>query len=286
MIKKQLLKLKENWLLVVLFVVGLLFFSGAGNMFTGVGMNDLSYGKSMDGVMVERMAYSSGMPSYDEGFAPDVQERKISTSLSMSTEVKRGTYAENEQQFKSIVATSNSLIVNENVNIYNDAKSGHYQIKVVSGKAEAVLTQLKKIGEVKSFYTNKQDITNSYTNNKIELESEKERLKLYKQLFTEIENTNEKIQLTNLIFNQERTIKYLEERLESKDQKVDYTTISFSMNEKQSEWTNIALTSLGNLVRNLVDSINTLLTLIFVILPYAVIALLVWLGVRVVNKRR
>ena len=136
------------------------------------------------------------------------------------------------------------------------------------------MDQLKGIGKVTSLYNNKRDITNSYTDTKIELESERKRLTKYNQMFSEAKAVNEKIQLTNLIFDQERRVKYLEERLENQDEKVDYTTISFSMMEKQSEWANIAFTSFGNLVRSLVDSVNTLLHLIFVILPYAVIGLL------------
>ena len=274
MIKKQLVKLKENWLLLVLLFVGLFLFSGTSNLFTDMGLSEISYAKSNNGMMIESMAISSGMPYYDQGFAPEVSERKISSSLSLSTEVKRGTFSENEQRLKAVVVTSNSLIINENVNTYDKTKSGNYQIKVTSDKADAVLNQLQKIGEVTSFYNNKQDITGSYTNNQIELESERARLKLYNEMFNEAENVNEKIQLTNLIFNQERTIKYLEDRLKNKDQQVDYTTISFSMSEKSSEWTNIALTSVGNLVRSLVESVNTLLHLIFVILPYAIVGLI------------
>ena len=136
------------------------------------------------------------------------------------------------------------------------------------------MDQLKGIGKVTSLYNNKRDITSSYTDTKIELDSEKRRLTKYNQMFSESKNVNEKIQLTNLIFDQERRVKYLEERLQNQDEKVDYTTISFSMTEKQSEWANIAFTSLGNLVRSLVNSVNTLLHLIFVILPYAVIGLI------------
>lgn len=265
MIKEQLLKLKENWLLIALFLIALIFVSGTNSALT-----------TFDNLGITKAAMVESMPMYDAGFAPEIAERKIATTLSLSTEIPRNSFEENEKKLKAIVKTSNSLITNENVNTYDNTKSGHYQIKVISTKAEAVLTQLQEIGEITSLYNNKQDITDSYNNVEIELASEKERLKLYKQLFNETENVNEKIQLTNLIFNQERTIKYLEDRLTNQDNRVDYTTISFSMSEKQSEWTNIALTSLGNLVRSLVDSVNTLLTLIFVILPYAVIAGIVW----------
>ncbi len=274
MIKKQLLKLKENWLLIAIFLVAIIFVSGTNSAFTT--FDNLGMAKS---VMME----TSSMPMFDQGFAPEIEARKVTETISLNSEIKRGTYSENEQQLKSILSSTNSLIVNENVNTYDGTKSGYYQIKVDSDKSEAVLTQLQKIGEVTSFNTNKDDITNSYNNNQINLEAEQERLNRYKEMYSEAKDVNDKIQLTNLIFNQERTIKYLQDGLNNKDQKVDYTTISFSMQEKQSEWTNIAFTTFGNLVRSLVDSVNTLLTLLFVILPYAVIALIAWLVYRKFN---
>ena len=264
MIQKQLHKLKENWLLVALFLVAIIFVSG---------INPVSSGFSKVGSTME---YAMAEPSdfYDSGFAPEIQERKIIQTLSLLTEVRRGSYTDNEQKMKAIVISSGSLIVNENVNTHDDSKSGYYQIQVDSSKADAIMDQLKGIGKVTSLYNNKRDITSSYTDTKIELDSEKRRLTKYNQMFSESKNVNEKIQLTNLIFDQERRVKYLEERLQNQDEKVDYTTISFSMTEKQSEWANIAFTSLGNLVRSLVNSVNTLLHLIFVILPYAVIGLI------------
>ena len=266
MIQKQLHKLKENWLLVALFLVVLIWVSGMNPISTGIssGFNKMEYA----------MAEPSMVQFYNSGFAPDIEERKIVQTLSLSTEVRRGTYTDNEQKLKAIVITTNSLIVNENVNTYDDSKSGYYQIQVDSSKADAIMNQLKGIGKITSLYNNKQDITNSYTDTKIELDSETRRLGKYNLMFSEAKNVDEKIQLTNLIFDQERRVKYLQERLDNQDEKVDYTTISFNMVEKQSEWANIALTSFGNLVRSLVNSINTLLHLIFVILPYAVIGLL------------
>jgi len=81
-------------------------------------------------------------------------------------------------------------------------------------------------------------------------------------------------------------VKYLQDSLINKDRQVDYSTVSVTLQEERSEYANIVLVTFSRLIRNLVNSFNGLLSLIFMALPYAVIVLLVWVGVRVVRKRR
>ena len=94
-IKKQIGKIKENWLLIVLAIVLFLFMSGGNGFFSNVvtsnGLDDmLSFGE------VEKMGVSDSMNRgyYSEivnsDFAPESEERKIIKTASLSTEIKRG----------------------------------------------------------------------------------------------------------------------------------------------------------------------------------------------------
>ena len=87
-----------------------------------------------------------------------------------------------------------------------------------------------------------------------------------------------------MIFDQERTIKYLEDSLKNIDKQVDYSTIYVTLNEKQSEYANIVFVKFSELVKRFVGSINSLLTLIFVVVPYAVAVAILWVAVRVFRK--
>lgn len=285
--KEQLLKLKENWLLAVLVIVVLLFASFGGNNSFG------SMTKSYGGIYAESamMAPNSAKMSYDSGsFAPEVQERKITKNTWMSSDIDRGGFKTAEEQLKNIVKSTSSYLLNENTNLYGSGKtayySGSYQIKVDTQKYDSIVSQLKQIGEVTSFNENAADITERYTDLKSELESEQARLKKYNEMYTQATDINDKITLADKIFNQERTVKYLQEALENVNEKVDYSSISVTLTEKQSNYMGIVLVSFGQLVRSLVDSFNNLLELIFVVLPYAVAAGLVWIVVKIVRKRR
>jgi len=289
-IKEQLVKIKENWLIAVLVLVLFLFVAGGSNLsrsfgsFTPqamMGKVSMDYGESLRG--------GGYYPNVEADFAPEVEERKILKTTSMSTEVKRGTFQTSETKLKNIVSSSDSFILSENSNNQGSKRksyySGSYQIKVEQGKYKAVVSQLKEIGEVRSFNENARDVTGSYTNTQIELQTEKERLKRYQVMYDEAKEINDKLNLNDRIFNQERRIKYLEDSLKNTDKRIEYSTIHFSMTEKRSEYANLALVKISELIRGFVSSINALLQLVFVIIPWAIAFLIISWIVKLIKRK-
>ncbi len=294
-IKEQWNTIKNNWLLAVAFVVIILIVLMSGNQVSQVSdwggdslMAKVGYGEET--AVAPAAMESSRSYMYDQGFAPEVEDRKITKTASITNEVERGTFKAAEIQLKSIITATDSFLLNENVGKYGEDLSsyytGNYQIKVESGKYDAVVSQLKAIGEVTYFNENAQDITERYTSLETELAAEKERMQRYQDMYKEAVNINDKIELSDRIFNQERTVKYLEEALAETGQKVEYSTLYLTLTEKQSEYVNIALVKFSQLLRNLVDSFNSLLALIFSVLPYAVVIVLGWFGYRFYKKKK
>lgn len=293
-LKDQWNTIKNNWLIAAAFAVLILIVLFSGN---NVSYAAESYSRSL-GWAPEPVSYAetavakggSGIYIYDEGFAPEVKDRKITKTASLSNEIKRGHFKEAESQLKSIITAADSFLLNENAGRYGEGLSsyyvGSYQIKVDSNKYDAVISQLKNIGEVTYFNENAEDITERYTNLETELAAEKERLQRYQDMYKETTVIADKIELSDRIFNQERTVKYLEEALKETGQKVEYSTVYVTLTEKQSDYTGIALVKLSELARNLVNSFNSLLTLIFAVLPYAAAGLLAWFGYRFYKKRQ
>jgi len=302
-VKNQLKKLKENWLLVavvVVFMAYLLVGGDVGTYSSFGGDYDRGYGGAMyememadeayGAPMMAKSSYSRGiapMPGAD--FAPEVEERKITKSASMSTEVEKGTFHSEQAKLHAIVTSSDSFILHENVNKYGHAKrqyyQGSYNIKVETGKYDSVITQLKEIGEIQSFNENKDDITGRYTDTSVELEVERERLQRYEEMYEEAEEMEDKINLNDRIFNQERRIKYLEKSLSGMDTKVEYSTIHVTLREKQSDYIDVVFIKFSELVREFVDSINSVLSLVFWAVPYAVLVTVLWIVYRFVKRR-
>jgi len=292
-IKDQLTKLKENWLLIVIILIVLGFLNIGGIVNLGSLSSSRGFGSFEKMAVSDAATYSRGgyipSPIYDD-FAPDVTDRKITKSSSISIETETGSFKDAESKLKAIVKSSNSYLLNENVNKFDSGwksyYSGTYQIKVDSRKYNDIITQLKSIGEVKSFSENAEDVTATYKNLEIELAAEKQRLQRYNKIYDESTMIADKIQLSDKIFEQERMIKYLEDSLKNVNQRVDYSTIYVTLTEKQSEYANIVFVKFSELARRFVASINSLLTLIFVVVPYAVAAAILWIAVRFFRKKR
>ncbi|MBI4175912.1 MAG: DUF4349 domain-containing protein [Candidatus Aenigmarchaeota archaeon] len=300
---EQLQKLKENWLLILLVLLVLLFLS-SGNLFGALssfsasqGFTSADYG-SYKSSAVSRYYEAGGANYRDSGspygysgdFAPEVKDRKITKQSDVSTEVERGRFKEAESKVTNIVSSSGSFLLSQNVNRYGEEKksyyAGTYTIKVEAGKYDAVVAQLKEIGKVTSFRESQLDITATYENLNIEIQAEKARLERYRQLFNETAQVEQKIQLTDKIFEQERKISYLEESLANTGQRVDYSTIILSVNEKRSEYAYVVLVKLSELVKSFVDSVNTLVRFAVIVLPWAAAFLLLRFLYRLFKDRR
>ncbi len=293
-LKSQLKTIKDNWLIAAVIVV-----LAVMAVSTGDG-SSLTKMRSFGGY-AEDMAYSIGAPApmmaesvrsmviQDGGFAPDVQERRITKTASMTLEVKRGEYQSTESKLKSIVMSSDSILLNENVWKQGTKRkqyfSGQYTIQVETGKYDAVVSQLRELGKVEAFQENALDVTERYTDLEIELATEKERLLRYEAMYKEATRVEDKINLNDRIFNQERTIKYLEESLKNIDERIEYTSVTVMLNEKKSEYMDIAFVKVSELVGSLVNSVNSVLRLIFVALPYAIIAGIGWIVYRFMKRR-
>ncbi len=296
-IKDQLMKLKENWLLILLVLV-VIIFSGGFNLLGSLS----SLGSTADFAnMAEGVSYKSetyygdeyyttpySPPSQD--FAPEVEERLIVKTATLSTEIERGEFQTAQDKLKSITTASDAYILNENVRRYGEGRksyyTGSYQIKVDVLKYDSVVSQLKDIGEVQSFVEDTQDITGSYTNLQTEIDVEKQRLQRYKEMFEKATIVEDQIEINDRIFNQERSIRYLEERLRTMDQRVEYSTISFTMNEERYEYIDVALVKLSQLIQNLVNSFNAMLHIASWLLPWGILYLVVKIVFNAIKKRK
>ncbi len=297
-IKDQFKRIKENWLILILLLVVVGIVAGPISL-DNISVNSLTKSLGGGGVSYDiddgyyaptamRSYASEGMMIQSADFAPEVEERKITKTANLRTEVEKGEFETSEQKLKDIFKSSSSFLLDENVNQYGTNKKeyyqGYYRIKVETTKYDSIIGQLKEIGEVQQFSENMDDVTGRYTNLEVELEAAKSRLAKYKQIYDESKSAEEKMEITDRIFNQERTIKYYEDSLSKIDKRISYSEISVTIQEKQSEYVDLILVKFSQLLKSLMGSINGLLTLIFVILPYLVAIGIIIVLVRTFRK--
>lgn len=276
-VKKQFEKLKENWLLILLVLIILLVTSNGGNFIQsnlnmGRGIYSEALDKSYSHDSLATLSYESENYISNGGFSPEVEDRKITKTSYLTTESERGGFKKEEGRLKNIISSSGAFLLNERVSRNGEGwrgyYSGYYTIKVDSEKYDSVVSQLKEIGEIQSFSESATDITGNYEDLNVELEAEKQRLERYLDMYDDAVEVEDKINLNDKIFDQERRIKYLESRVNNLDNKIDYSTISFSMTEEKSGWTNITIVKISDLARSLINSLNSLLNLLVFLLPW------------------
>lgn len=292
--KEQLEKIKDNWFLILLVFVVIIIFLFSTTI--GRGLSSRSYAQSAayeslgyeysDIASSYNSAYYPGAPGTST-FAPEEIYRQVIKNASMGIEIKTGKFEETDAEVKEIVNSKGGFILKENINtnianikyIYN----GTYTIKVKATEFDSTIAQLKTIGKVTSLNEGADDVTGKYTNNKIELETEKQRLLRYQEMYSQATNINDKINLNDRIFNQERVIGYLEDSLKSIEERVDYSTITLTVREK-SNYIGIVFVRFSELVRSFVNSTNSLLQFIASILPWAAFGLLVYFVIKLIKK--
>lgn len=291
-IKDQWKTLKDNWLLVALALL-LVLFSSFSSVFQPLGFTkaaggyDGSYASSYASTIAAERGFYPPLPSPGD-FAPDVEDRLITKTGNLDLEVPRGDFQEADQKLRSIVSSHKGFLLSEQAQKYSEGRQGYYSgsytIKVDAGRYDAAVIQLKELGEIQSFSENAEDITGSVKSLETELQAEKQRLERYQKMLDEATLVSEKLELSDRIFNQERTIAYLEDALKNQGRQVEYATIYLQLNEKRSGYADLMLVTFSQLVSGFVGSLNGLLQLIVLALPYALLAGVVWWVWRKVKK--
>jgi hypothetical protein len=289
--KDQINLIKNNWFVILVIVFLLIIGSGIVTNYSSFAIfnnrdyvaNSLDYGGSVS-VYQDAKSYNS-----QESFAPEIDSRLITKTSNLSLNLKKGQFLDVDAKIKNVISNTNSFLLNENSNISNkntNLKSGQYTIKVPTDKLNFFLDQLKTFGEVTNFRSNSTDITGEYNDITIELASEKNKLQRYKDLYnSESANIENKINLIDQISYQERRIKYLEDSLENKDTKIEYSTIYLNISESSS-YINIIFVKFSDLLRTIVGSINILLQIIFAVIPFLIVIWLVSLLIKLFKTKK
>jgi bacterioferritin (cytochrome b1) len=295
-VKDQFIKLKENWLLVlillIVLVVAIPLISGVGSSIRGLGSTSYSMDSALGGAYTE--SYSKMSNSYYPGttnsFAPGVTDRLVTKNASSSIEVQRGTFNQAQSRLEDYVKTMDGYLLNASSNLNGDRKanqyySGYYTIKVESKKYSSFVNQINNLGKVTYFNESTEDVTGEYTNLSSELKAEQDRLSRYKAMFADANIMQDKITLSDKIADEQRTIDYLQTQLENVNNQVSYSTINVSLTEKQSGYAQIAFIRFSDLIRNLVNSASLVLKIIFFLVPFGILALIIWGIVRITRRK-
>jgi len=270
-LSNQFQKLKDHWLVILVIVILILTLNN--NSFIPNISNKLAYGGYDDLGYVES-SVAGGVPSFDGGFAPGVEERKITKSIHESIVVKRNNFEASLSQLDNKISEYKAITLNENVYENNNRKTASYNIKVPEISYQLFISELESFGNIESYTENVNDITGDYLNVQDQIILENQRLDRYKSLMSESKSTEEKISLTDRIFDQERTIKYLEESLKNQNLRIEYVTISLTIQQEESPYTEDLFITLKDIITTFISSLNNVIALLVYVIPWLI---LIWI---------
>ncbi|MBI4016078.1 MAG: DUF4349 domain-containing protein [Candidatus Aenigmarchaeota archaeon] len=296
-IKEQFGRIKENWFLILLPFILVFILMYAGNITNFVQQAGLQSSTQYELTSAKSTGYpgraAEYMPApspsykrYEQDFAPEQKERLIAKTAEMTTEVEKGTFKQAESQLKSIVHSSESYILNENVDTYHSGEAneyaiGRYDLKIDTKKYDSIVLQLKEIGKVTKFNQESEDVTGRHTDLNVELENENKRLERYHAMYKEATDMEDKIDLSDRIFDFENRIKYLQESTAKLEKQVTYSTINVQIREKTSEYVDIEFVKLPEITSAFVGSLNLFLIIAVAVIPWL---LAYWLVKTLRNK--
>ncbi len=279
--KKQITSLKDNWLFLVVILLAV-FFLPTVQPFT----QSLSFqeNKMMPSIMGADGAFAEVARDFVGGFAPESDERLVATTTSLTTTVKHGNFIATATQAKTYVTEAQAITLNENTNTYGEGRqaytTGSYTYRVPTDNVVSFVNNLKTLGDVTSFNENGQDITDQTLDTTTSLKTEQARLQRYNDLYKESTSIEDKLLLNDRIFNQERQITYLKERLTNLGEGVMYSSVYLTIQEEASPYA-VVFIHFGDLVKRFVNSVNTLLGFVVMLLPWIIL-----LGIIMYFKRR
>lgn len=263
---KILKNLKENWLnySILFLLVVMIFGSSVGNMGVSsfssksLAMNDAYYGNN----------------HYGSGFAPDVEDRKITKNGNLNLD------SDNYNLSKENILTVSEkysvifLTNNEYSDKYN-YKNLNLRGKVNAENLEVYLNEIKEFGEITSFEIYSSDVTESYVNYDERIKRYSNQLLRYVDMLNGEISVEDEIQVQKRIDELENQLFYLKKNFENLDERVVYSDVSIRLVEEKSIFHQVDFIDFKNGFKAFIESLGAALWFIVYVagfvLPFVVI---------------
>lgn len=251
--KEQLETLKDNWVLIAGFIIVLLLLNGAPAI--------QSFTASPEQAVTHDMR-SSG-----------AADRDVQTTSSLTVSTKD--VESQASAVQRITDRYNAIILNEYQDRQdNELESIRYHLTVPVANQTSLIDGLRSLGDVKDYTVRRDDITERRQDLEDDLAAAQEKLRRVNDLY-ETSSNEVKADLIDRIIDQERRISTLQRQLSDTTQRVTRTTVYFTLEDL--DYLTSPAPSIKDLINRLVSSAVTLLNVIVALIPWAIIAgLLYW----------
>ena len=176
---------------------------------------------------------------------------------------------------RNTVSQYNALITYERV----QDDTAYYTIEVSDSSRDAMIEDLKQIGDVTSYTDSAYYAGESLDTYQEQLAAEQARYDRYQELYLEAVTVEDKLLITDRMFESEQSIAYYQDLLNNTQDRVSTTTLSVSLSK--DAWLDNFVT-LKMMRDQIVDSFNFMVSSLFWLIPW----MLVYGVYRLIKRKR
>lgn len=165
---------------------------------------------------------------------------------------------------RNTVSQYNALITYERV----QDDTAYYTIEVSDSSRDAMVEDLKQIGDVTSYTDSAYYTGDSLDTYQEQLAAEQARYDRYKELYLEAVTVEDKLLITDRMFESEQSIAYYQDLLNNTQDRVSTTTLSVSLSK--DAWLDNFVT-LKMMRDQIVDSFNFMMSSLFWLIPWMLV---------------
>ena len=175
-----------------------------------------------------------------------------------------GNIDKSDSTLRSTVSQYNALITYERV----QDDTAYYTIEVSDSNRDAMVEDLKQIGDVTSYTDSAYYAGESLDSYTEQLAAEQARYDRYQELYLEAVSVEDKLLITDRMFESEQSIAYYQDLLNNTQDRVSTTTLSVSLSE--DAWLDNFVT-LKMMRDQIVDSFNFMVSSLFWLIPWMLV---------------
>lgn len=220
---------------------------------------------------------------------------KVVKTGAVEIAVADGTVAATLARLETLVAGTRGFVAQSKTQESGDTPSGVVTMRVPSASYEPVLTQVRRLGEVRAATSSGQDVTADFVDNEARLRTLRQTLAVYETLLGRARSIGEVLSVQQQINGAQTQIEQIEGRLKVLTDQVSYATLTVTVVEESDE-TALVPAERSRLRRAFDDAKDNFAeglawvvaasgTLAILLICGAVLVLL-WLGVRRALRRR
>jgi hypothetical protein len=268
--------LKNNWLnIIILLLLSFLF------------LNNVSYPEY----------YSKSNFALEKNFNPGInQYNKISSLGDENYNIKSANlyintedYDKNKIYLNSLIIKYNGKITNENEMLNNKKIRNLYlTVKIPKNELDSFLNEIKTTFglELENINVYNSDVTEQKQDFTERLNRYKSQIEKYKEMLTQKDlRIEDEIKIQNRIDDLENQIYYLEKSNQDLDNRITYSTVSITLNEKASPLTNVEFKSFKYYIAEFLNSLENGLNIFINLVAYGLELLILFIVYKFVRNK-